>query len=45
MKYDNCHRIDGLNVEKCAKDCEKSAESSFAKNCTEANGLFKCCIR
>ena len=43
--YDSCHKINGLDVLQCAKDCEVKADSKFAKKCAEDNGLFKCCIR
>ena len=45
LGYDDCHKIEGIDASVCAKDCEKLAESEFAKNCTKSNGLFKCCIR
>ena len=44
-RYDTCHRINGLDASKCARDCERLAHSTFAKQCEMEKGLFKCCIR
>ena len=43
--YKTCHHINSLDATICANDCEKFEHSEFAKNCTENEGLFKCCIR
>jgi len=43
--YKTCHKIEGLNAEKCYNDCEAMRDSNFASKCNYRGGLFKCCIR
>ena len=43
--YDSCHLTKEYDAEQCHQDCLKQEKSSFAKNCTEGGGLYKCCIR
>ena len=43
--YKSCHVIEGYNASACASDCKTFEKSEFAKNCTNTDGLFKCCIR
>ena len=43
--YKTCHHINSLDATICANDCKKFEHSEFAKNCTENEGFFKCCIR
>ena len=45
LGYDTCHPITGYDASPCEKDCRTLEKSDFAKNCTENDGLFKCCIR
>ena len=45
LNYDSCYKIDGIDASKCARDCDKLANTDFAKKCEKDNGLFKCCIR
>ena len=45
LGYDSYHKIEGYNVSICANDCEEHAKSTFAKECTDTGGLYKCCIR
>jgi len=43
--YDTCHAIIGYDASVCAKDCTELEKSTFAKNCSDSGGMFKCCIR
>merc|ERR1719369_539878 len=43
--YKTCYHIDSLDATKCAEDCKKMEKETFAKNCREKGGLFKCCVR
>ena len=43
--YDSCHLTKEYDAEQCHKDCLKQEKSSFAKNCRDGGGLYKCCIR
>jgi len=45
QKYDTCHAILGYDASVCAKDCTELENSTFAKNCSDSGGMFKCCIR
>ena len=44
-KYDTCHATVGYDASECGKDCKKLETSTFAKECRDNKGLFKCCIR
>ena len=45
LGYKTCHHTNSLEATVCANDCKEMEKLSFAKNCTENGGLFKCCIR
>ena len=43
--YDSCFKINGYDVSPCHEHCKELEKSSFAENCTKAEGFLKCCIR
>ena len=43
--YDRCHSTMRYDASQCARDCQNSENSRFAKVCKESGGLYKCCIR
>jgi len=44
--YKSCHHLgNSTDATECAEDCKKLEKGSFAKNCSDTGGLFKCCIR
>ena len=45
LGYKTCHHLDSLDATKCADDCNEQRKGTFAKECEEKGGLFKCCIR
>ena len=45
LGYDTCHRTEEYDAEQCHQDCQELETSTFAKECREGGGVYKCCIR